>query len=393
MKFYCVCFSNIHIFETAINLRTIYKINIMNSLTLLLMLIGFLLPLKSISASEQFAVKRGTNLAHWLSQSETRGKEREKFITVVDIQNIALMGFDHVRLPIDEEQMWDENGKRHDDAFQLMTNCIDWCAENNLRIIIDLHILRSHHFNAKIKPLWTEKKEQEKFFDLWRDLSKSLNKYPTSLLAYELMNEAVADDAELWNNLVANAIKAIRKLEPNRTIVVGSNRWQSADTFDELKVPKNDKNILLSFHCYEPFIFSHYNASWTDMKNYKGPIHYPGAILTQAEFDALPEEMKEPAKHWVGIEFYKDIILKKWAKPITKAKQLGLPLYCGEFGIINNTPQEAEADKLRWYQDMIDLFEETGIGYANWNYKSGSYGLVENDGAKNDKLINILTGK
>lgn len=82
MKFYCVCFSNIHIFETAINLRTIYKINIMNSLTLLLMLIGFLLPLKSISASEQFAVKRGTNLAHWLSQSETRGKEREKFITV-----------------------------------------------------------------------------------------------------------------------------------------------------------------------------------------------------------------------------------------------------------------------------------------------------------------------
>ena len=42
---------------------------------------------------------------------------------------------------------------------------------------------------------------------------------------------------------------------------------------------------------------------------------------------------------------------------------------------------------------MIDLFEETGIGYANWNYKSGSYGLVENDGAKNDKLINILTGK
>ena len=365
----------------------------MKNLTLLLILLGFLLPQNMVNASEHFTVKRGTNLAHWLSQSKVRGEKRQKFITIVDIQNIAQMGFDHIRLPIDEEQMWDETGKRHNDAFQLMTNCIDWCAENNLRVIIDLHILRSHHFNAKVKPLWTDKKEQEKFFDLWRDLSKSLNKYPTHLVAYELMNEAVAEDAELWNNLVANAIQTIRKLEPNRTIVVGSNRWQSPDTFDELKVPKNDENILLSFHFYEPFILSHYNASWTYMKNYKGPVHYPGTILTQTEFDALPIEMKEAAKNWVGREFNKDIILEKWAKPIAKAKALGLSLYCGEFGVINNTPPETETDKLHWYQDVIDLFEETGIGYANWNYKSGSYGLVENNGSKKEKLIDIITGK
>ena len=67
--------------------------------------------------TEKFEVKRGTNLAHWLSQSNKRGVEREMFITKHDIQNIAEMGFDHVRLPIDEEQMWDENGNRHDDAF------------------------------------------------------------------------------------------------------------------------------------------------------------------------------------------------------------------------------------------------------------------------------------
>lgn len=129
------------------------------------------------------------------------------------------------------------------------------------------------------------------------------------------------------------------------------------------------------------------------MKNYKGTVHYPGTILTQAEFDALPVEMKEAAKNWVGRVFNKDIILEKWAKPIAKAKALGLPLYCGEFGIINNIPPEAEADKLRWYQDVIGLFEETGIGYANWNYKSGSYGLVESDGSKKEKLIDIITGK
>ena len=341
-------------------------------------------------APEKFEVFRGTNIAHWLSQSRTRGVDRELFFTKADVIACAEMGFDHLRLPIDEEQMWDENGARHNDAFQLMNNCIDWCIENNLRVIVDLHILRSHHFNAREKPLWTVPAEQEKFYDLWRDLSKALSKYPNSMVAYELMNEAVADDSELWNNLVANAVKAIREMEPERTIVIGSNKWQSVGTFDELKVPANDLNILLSFHFYEPFLLTHWNASWTHLKGYTGPVHYPDTILTQSEFDLLPEEMKAIVAGQVGKVYNKAWILEQWQKPIQKAKELGLPLYCGEFGIITGPPQE---DMLRWYQDMIDLFEENGIGYANWNYKSGSFGLIDGEGSRREDFIKIVSGK
>ncbi len=339
---------------------------------------------------EKFEVFRGTNIAHWLSQSNARGAKRDSFFTKTDVGSIAAMGFDHIRLPIDEEQMWDENGNRHEDAFRLMTNCIDWCAELNLRVIVDLHILRSHHFNALEKPLWTDPKEQEKFYNLWLDLSKALIKYPNSQVAYELLNEAVADDPELWNNLVATAVQTIRAVEPSRTIVIGSNKWQSAGTFDELKVPGNDPNILLSFHFYEPFLLTHWRASWTNLKNYAGPVHYPGVILSQEEFDALPEEMKEPATHWVNKEFNKEWILEQWQKPVKKAKELGLPLYCGEFGIITG-PEKG--DMLRWYQDMIDLFEESGIGYANWNYKSGSFGLIDGEGNNREDFIQIVSGK
>lgn len=339
--------------------------------------------------NEKFEVFRGTNIAHWLSQSEQRGAEREQFFTKADVEAIANMGFDHVRLPIDEEQMWDENRQRHPVAFQLMENCIDWCAEYDLRVIVDLHILRSHHFNVEEKPLWTDPAEQKKFYDLWRDLSASLKKYPNSMVAYELMNEAVADDPELWNNLVASAVEVIRELEPERTIVIGSNRWQSVDTFDELKVPANDPNILLSFHFYEPFLLTHYNASWTGLRDYEGPVHYPGIILTEEEFNNLPEEMKDAAKDWVGKEFNKEWILEKWQGPVQKAKELGVPLYCGEFGIIAGPPEQ---DRLNWYRDMIELFEETGIGYANWNYKSGSFGLIDGEGFRNEELINIISG-
>lgn len=338
---------------------------------------------------EKFEVFRGTNAAHWLSQSNNRGIERQEFFTEADVENIAQMGFDHIRLPIDEEQMWDEEGNRHEAAFELMTNCIEWCAANNLRVIVDLHILRSHHFNADEKPLWTDPAERQKFINLWLDLSQALIQYPNSQVAYELMNEAVADDPQQWNDLVKNAIDAIRQVEPERTIVVGSNRWQSYDTFDVLEVPENDKNILLSFHFYEPFLLTHYGASWTGLKNYDGPVHYPGTILTQEEFDKLDEEIKPAAERWVGKEFNKEVINEMWQEPIQKAKELGLPLYCGEFGVIAGPPQE---DRLNWYQDMIDLFEENGIGYANWNYKSGSFGLVNGDGSRNEEMIQIVSG-
>ncbi len=337
----------------------------------------------------EFKIFKGTNIAHWLSQSDARGAERDSFFQEKDIALIQSLGFDHIRLPIDEEQLWDENGVRHDDAFQLMTNCLDWCKKHQLKVIVDLHILRSHHFNAEVKPLWTDPKEQEKFYNLWVDLSKALKSYSLSDVAYELMNEAVADDPEQWNQLLANCMKAIRALEPERIIVIGSNKWQSANTFDVLKVPA-DKNIILSYHFYEPFPLTHHQASWTGIKDYSGPIHYPGVLLSREEFDALTPDQQAIAKNWVEKEWNMERMEQMMQKPIQKSKELGLPLYCGEYGVIDRAP---EADKIRWYNDMISIFNKNGIASANWNYKSGSFGLVDGRGVKNEEMIREVIRK
>src|SRR5688500_16437902 len=60
----------------------------------------------------RFSVKRGTNIAHWLSQSKRRGRERSEFFTRRDVEYIKSAGFDHIRLPVDEEQLWDSTGRR-----------------------------------------------------------------------------------------------------------------------------------------------------------------------------------------------------------------------------------------------------------------------------------------
>ncbi len=336
-----------------------------------------------------FKIFKGTNVAHWLSQSEKRGDLRDSFFQEKDVMLIKEMGFDHLRLPIDEEQMWEANGTRHEDAFKLMTNCLDWCAKHQVKVIVDLHILRSHYFNAIKKPLFNEPKEQEKFYGLWTDLSSELKKYPVSDVAYELMNEPVAGDPELWNNLAANAIKSIRALEPERMIVLGSNLWQSAKTFDVLKVP-DDKNIILSFHFYEPFFLTHHHASWTNLKDYTGPVHYPDELISKAEFDSLSSDQQVFAKEFVGKVWTLEALEEFMKLPIQKGKELGLQVYCGEYGVIDGVPVE---DKIRWYNDLITIFNKHNIASANWNYKSGSFGLVSGDGVKNEAMIQAILKK
>ena len=325
-----------------------------------------------------FKINRGTNIAHWLSQSDRRGETRAAFFTFKDIAFIDSVGFDHIRLPIDEEQMWDENGKRNEAAFQLLNQAITWCNDIGLRVVLDLHILRSHHFNAAEKPLWNEIKEQDKFIQLWKDLSSQLHEWPTGMLAYEFMNEPVADDAGQWNILLSRVTDSIRSWEPKRTLVIGSNRWQSADTFDELEVPANDPNIILSFHFYEPFHLTHYKASWTRLKDFDGDVNYPGPIVKNG---SEPDERKV---------YSRDVLKEMMMKPLRVAKRLKLPLYCGEFGVIDGAPTSA---KIAWYKDMVDIFKDYGVAYANWNYKAGSFGIVDNELKPDTVMISILTGK
>lgn len=338
--------------------------------------------------ANEFVFNRGTNISHWLSQSTKRGMDRKNYFTEEDVQYLAGLGFDHLRIPVDEEQLWKVDGQMDEEAFSLLKQALDWCKKYKLDAIVDLHILRSHHFNEKEKPLWTQPAAQERFFQCWRDLSRELKNYPVDDVAYELMNEPVADDPEDWNKLVKKLVSIIRESEPTRKIVIGSNRWQSASTFDQLRVPENDKNIILSFHMYEPFLLTHHTASWTSIKDYKGPVNYPGTIVKKEDLQNLPDSLRNTILR-SKTNYTIDSIRKHFAKPIAVSKKYNLPLYCGEWGCLNTVP---DAARLQWIKDMKTVLEQNNIGWATWDYKGG-FGLINSKKEEEKEIIKVLTGK
>ena len=121
-------------------------------------------------------------------------------------------------------------------------------------------------------------------------------------------------------------------------------------------------------------IFTHFTASWVPLKVYTGPVHYPGPIVpreTQAEL------MKSPDLHdLVGnaTDDWGPARIEQELEPaLRRARELGLQLYCGEFGCLPSVPR---TDRLAYYRDLVATMEAHGMAWANWEYK-GSFGIFE----------------
>ncbi len=346
----------------------------------------------------QFELSRGVNISHWLSQRGDRPREQmQTYFTEFDVIMLSQAGFDHLRIPIDEVEFWDDNGKPREDAWAFLEKGLDWTRRHGLRAIVDLHIVRSHYFNVgneegdtSANTLFEDRAEQEKFVDLWREISDRLGHHSVDWVAYEFLNEAVGDDPEDWNNLVRMVYGAMREKEPRRTFVIGSYQWQVLDTLKHLWVPENDPNLIISFHNYEPFLITHHKAEWTPLREYQGPVNYPGVPVKAED---IPDNLSDRARQsLIGANKPFDFNYALERLQIAKdfSEKHNLPLYCGEWGCIIYAPREI---RLAYYRDWINAFEAMDIAQTIWDYK-GHFRIVNDDTKEIDhELIDILIGK
>ena len=71
--------------------------------------------------------QKGVNLGGWISQFDRYDIEHfDTFITKKDIDYIASLGFDHVRVPVDYNVLEDEEGNKKDTGFKYLENCINY---------------------------------------------------------------------------------------------------------------------------------------------------------------------------------------------------------------------------------------------------------------------------
>ncbi len=337
----------------------------------------------------------GVNLGGWISQFDRYDKAHfESFIQKKDIKDIAELGFDHVRVPVDYNVLEDEDGNTIDEGFDYLENCRSWCSEYGLNMVIDLHECYGYSFDPlKVdmdrKKFFYDDALQERFLALWKKIAERFAPY-TDSVAFEPLNEVVLMEvADAWNKLLERYIKMMRDIVPDAYLIIGGVRYNNVMSVPLLDVPIDDR-IVYNFHCYEPMIFSHQGAYWVEGMPEDFRIGYPksleeyrkaGDSLTADLAGAVYKEgISEP-----GPAFFEDI----FAPAIEKAEKDNVPLYCGEYGAIDLADPEST---ICWLNDIISAFRKHGIGSALWNYREKDFGFV-NDSFKTirDRFINIVS--
>lgn len=336
-----------------------------------------------------FSIRKGVNIGNWLSQSSVRGEERDRAFNETFVRDIASYGFDHIRLPVDEEQLFDENGEFDMETLGLVHRTIKQCEASGLKVLFDLHIIRSHNFDSAGNQLWTSLEEQDRLLGLWHKIDEQLCGYSPDLVAYEFLNEPVAPDTEQWNQLFNRFIRQIREHDKERVLVIESNRWGGTRHVREMSVPEEDPNIIIEMHFYEPYLLTHYQAGWSKFAglDFSMPMQYPGKLMSAELYDALSDEEKTIVKDYYA-DYSKETILDSWQSAIDFAASKGLRLYLGEFGCL---PECGRTNRMNWMSDVVGLCRENGIPYCYWEYNR-IFGFADTYGNVTDQeLLEILT--
>lgn len=287
---------------------------------------------------------RGVNLGNAL-EAPTEG---EWGMTVQEeyIQLISDAGFDAVRIPV----RWNAHAadespyKINKKFFNRIDEVIGWALERDLMVVLNIH-----HYNALMEQ---PQEHRERFLALWQQIAEHYHDAPNNLL-FEVLNEPHGKlSGELWNNFLSRGIDVIRESNPYRTLIIGTAPWGGIGGLENLSVPGDDQNIIVTVHYYEPFHFTHQGASWAGDES----SEWLGTTWT-----ATSEQQSKLDKDFDFVQ--------RWANEHNR------PIYLGEFGAYNAAPLES---RKTWTSHIRQAAEERDFSWSYWEFGAG-FGVFDRD--------------
>ncbi len=250
-------------------------------------------------------------------------------------KKIAEAGFMSVRLPVRFSAHADmEPPYTISPAFLARA---DWAMqqalENNLAIVIDMH----HYLEMMSEPV----RQKARFLALWEQIAEHYRDYPPEVM-FELLNEPNQNlTASIWNEIVAETLPIIRQMNPTRPVIIGPVNWNAHDALPYLHLPQGDPYIIVTFHYYLPFPFTHQGAEWVEDSDAWLGTTWNGSVEEQ---QAVQADFAEVAA---------------WAR------EEGRPIYLGEFGAY----QKADiASRQRWTNFVARQAEANGFSWSYWEF-------------------------
>ena len=322
------------------------------------------------SAVSQTPFSRGVNLTGWFQAGNARQIQFTEF-TRQDFINIKSLDCDVIRLPINLHNMTD--GEPDYILYPIFLNFLDsavrWAEDLQIHLLLD-----NHTFDPSVN---TDPNIETVLIKVWKQMAKHY-KNRSNYIYYEVLNEPHGITDQLWNTIQQNVIDAIREIDTTHTIVIGPAGWNSYNNLDNMPEYTDDK-IIYTFHFYDPFLFTHQGASWTDpsMESLTGvPFPYNADSMPECPIDLMGTWIQSTLNSYSTdgtVEHVKDLI----DIAVDFKNNRNVPIFCGEFGVY--IPNSSHQDRISWYDTVRTYLEENDIAWTIWDY-TGGFGIFEQGG-------------
>ena len=324
--------------------------------------------------------------------------DREHFasyITEKDVEYIASLGADHIRLAFDQIVLQAENGAFREEIFALIDRFIGDCEKCGLNVVLNLHKAVGNYCDiAESRTLLEDEELQKNFVAFWAEIEKRYANKPN--VAFEILNEVRDVPCERWNELASRTVAALRTLNAERKIILGSTCWNSGAKLKDLKI-FDDENVIYTFHFYDPFEFTHQRGVLQAAPcYYNREMPYPCEIERYRDYRRTVNGEKNA---YAGFEKMDERYLRAALAPAIEFKKAHPDkiLWCGEFGTIRHAKTKWRES---WLSDVVKILQENEIPYCVWNYLSTPYdgnrfSLVDDDHRRilSDVFARIIRGE
>ncbi|MDR0320247.1 MAG: glycoside hydrolase family 5 protein [Treponema sp.] len=308
---------------------------------------------------------KGVNFSKWFESRTFNDIVFDKF-TEQDFADLKSLGGDVIRLPVAFHNftLGDKKHTLEPELLKYLDTVLDWAEKYQIYLIVD-----NHSFHP-VNP--TDVNIDKILIPVWEQVAKRY-KNRSSYLIYEILNEPHGISDERWGKIQLAAIKAIRKIDKEHIIIVGGINYNSIEKLFSIPVYK-EKNLLYTFHFYDPHIFTHQGATWN--KPSLAPLSglpFPGAK------ESIPPIHETFKGTWVEVSlnnYEHDSKLSVLSATLDKvssfSKERNASVFCGEFGVfMNQSPAE---DRIKWYKFICEEFAKRNITWTCWDY-FGGFGL------------------
>jgi len=176
---------------------------------------------------------------------------RDAFFTEADVQLIAETGMNCIRVPVWWRATSDPD---YGGTFDDLDRCIEWCSENGVYVILDLHgcpggqskkeAIVGERSNAD---LWREDRFKDETVAWWVEVAERYKDSP-AVAGYDLINEATDAPFDDMMDLYDRLYEAIRAVDSRHIIIMedglqGMHRFPHPDAMGW-------ENVMYSTHYY-----------------------------------------------------------------------------------------------------------------------------------------------